>query len=79
MFDVGWAYSPLPNMRLGFFVGYHYWHEKVTANGVVCNTASFLGCSAMNEVLVGFDTAVLRYEPIWHAVRIACSMFAPFP
>ncbi len=30
MFDVGWAYSPLPNMRLGFFVGYHYWHEKVT-------------------------------------------------
>jgi hypothetical protein len=70
MFDVGWAYSPLPNMRLGFFVGYHYWHEKVTANGILCNIASTLGCPSINAVVTGFDTPVLSYEPTWHAVRI---------
>ena len=37
MFDVGWAYSPAAGLRLGFFAGYHYWREKVTANGIVCN------------------------------------------
>ena len=40
MVDVGWAYSPAPGVRLGFFAGYHYWREKVTANGVVCNQDS---------------------------------------
>ena len=70
MFDVGWAYSPLPNMRLGFFVGYHYWHEKVTANGVLCNIASDLGCSSVNAVVTAFDTPVLSYEPTWHALRV---------
>lgn len=70
MFDVGWAYSPLPNMRLGFFVGYHYWHEKVTANGLLCNIASDLGCASVNSVVTGFDTPVLSYEPTWHALRV---------
>jgi hypothetical protein len=37
MLDVGWAYSPMVGVRLGFFAGYHYWHEKVTAYGIVCN------------------------------------------
>jgi len=70
MFDVGWAYSPVPNLRLGFFAGYHYWQEKVTANGLVCNMASILGCPSLNAVVIGFDTAVLSYEPTAHAVRI---------
>jgi outer membrane protease len=70
MFDVGWAYSPLANLRLGFFVGYHYWQEKVTANGVVCNMASVLGCPFTNAVPVAFGVPVLSYEPTWHAVRI---------
>ena len=70
MFDVGWAYSPMPGLRMGFFAGYHYWHEKVTAKGVVCNMASILGCPSLNAVVVGFDTAVLSYEPTWHAMRI---------
>lgn len=70
MFDVGWAYSPAADLRLGFFAGYHYWHEKVTANGVVCNIASVLGCPFPNAVPVGFDVAVLAYEPTWHALRI---------
>jgi hypothetical protein len=70
MFDVGWAYSPAADLKLGFFVGYHYWHEKVTANGVACNIASVLGCPFPNAVPVGSDVAVLAYEPTWHAVRI---------
>ncbi len=70
MFDVGWAYSPAADLRIGFFAGYHYWHEKVTANGVACNIASFLGCPFPNAVPIGFDVAVLAYEPTWHAVRI---------
>ena len=70
MFDVGWAYSPMPNMRLGFFVGYHYWREKVTANGILCNIASDLGCASVNAVVTGFDTPVLSYEPTWHALRV---------
>ena len=45
MFDIGWAYSPAADMRLGFFVGYHYRREKVAANGIVCNiVAPQLGC-----------------------------------
>jgi hypothetical protein len=57
-------------MRLGFFAGYLYWHEKVTATGIVCNMESILGCPAPGTALVGFDTAVLGYEPTWHALRI---------
>ena len=69
MFDVGWAYSPSREIRLGFFAGYHYWREKVTANGLVCNQDSFIGCSN-GSILVDFNTPVGTYEPTWHAVRI---------
>ena len=71
MFDVGWAYSPAPDIRLGFFAGYHYWHEKVTAYGVVCNhrprssaVRSAARCRSAST------PPVLSYEPTWHAVRI---------
>ena len=58
MFDVGWAYSPVPDIRLGFFAGYHYWHEKVTANGVVCNISLVpAAVRSTNAVPIGFDTA----------------------
>jgi len=72
MVDVGWAYSPIAGARLSFFVGYHYWHEKMSAFGIVCNQASFIvaGCPSTGAVPVGFDTAVFTYEPTWHAVRI---------
>jgi hypothetical protein len=36
----------------------------------VCNQASILGCTFPGEVQVGFDTAVLAYQPTWHAARI---------
>ena len=72
MIDVGWAYQPLGGMRFGFFVGYHYWRETVSANGIRCNQASFVigTCPAAGAVPVGFDVPVFDYEPTWHAVRI---------
>ena len=71
MFDVGWAYWPVPEVRLGFFAGYHYWHEKVTAYGLVCNqTSPCWAARRQAPCLIGDNMAVLRYEPTWHAVRI---------
>lgn len=70
IFDVGWAFHPVPDIRIGFFAGYHYWNEKVTAKGLVCNMASPLGCASAGEVLIGYDVAVLAYEPTWHAARV---------
>jgi len=70
MFDAGWAYWPVPDVRLGFFAGYHYWHDEMTAFGLVCNQPSLLGCPAAGAVLLGNNVAGLRYEPTWHAVRI---------
>jgi hypothetical protein len=70
MFDVGWAYWPVPDVRLGVFAGYHYWHDEMTAFGLVCNQASVLGCPAAGAVLFGDNVAGLRYEPTWNAVRI---------
>ena len=49
MFDVGWSYSPVGGVKLGFFAGYHYWYEKVTAYGLICNQPSFLGCTSTGE------------------------------
>jgi hypothetical protein len=70
MFDVGWAFYPVPDIRVGFFAGYHYWNEKVTANGLLCNQVSIIGCSAPGVMLVGYDTEVFHYEPTWHAARV---------
>lgn len=72
MIDLGWAYSPVAGTRLGFFAGYHYWHEKLSASGIVCRQPSFIvaGCPFTGAVPVGFDIAVFNYEPTWHAVRI---------
>ena len=72
MFDVGWAYWPVPDIRVGVFAGYHYWRERVTAFGVRCNeTGTFINlCGPGGSVPVSFDIASLRYEPIIHAVRL---------
>lgn len=72
MLDLGWAYQPMGGIRLSFFAGYHYWHEKVTAYGLLCNQASFViaTCPSAGAVPIGFDTAVLSYEPTWHALRV---------
>jgi hypothetical protein len=70
MLDVGWAYSPMVGVRLGFFGGYHYWREKVTAYGIVCNIPSFIGCPAAGAVIESFGVPVLSYEPTVHALRV---------
>jgi hypothetical protein len=70
MLDIGWAYMAAPDVRLGFFVGYHYWSEKATAYGLTCNQPSVLGCPANDSILIGSETAVLSYQPTWHVLRI---------
>ena len=72
MIDLGWGYSPVPDIRVGFFGGYHYWNERVTAYGVRCNAVMYSTnfCGPAGSIAVPFDTAVLRYEPTWHAVRL---------
>lgn len=73
--DVGVSYEvPRYGVRLGGFVGYHYWHEKTTAYGLVCNATDYVWnhvtCGPPGMQLYGNDTAVLVYEPTWHALRI---------
>jgi hypothetical protein len=70
MLDLGWAYSPTAGVRLGFFAGYHYWREKVTAYGLVCNLPSVIGCPAAGAVIEPFSVAVGSFEPTVHAARI---------
>lgn len=72
MIDIGWAYSPVPDIRVGVFAGYHYWRENVTAFGVRCNdTRTPINlCGPGGSVAISFDTEVLRYEPTVHAARL---------
>ena len=70
--DFGWGYAPMPGMWIGGFIGYHYWREKMTAYGVLCNPIDPRvtgGCPAAT-VPVSFDTAAITYEPTWHALRL---------
>src|SRR5262249_31948200 len=40
MIDLGYSYDvPEAGVKFGGFVGYHYWREKMTAFGVLCNPA----------------------------------------
>jgi len=71
MIDIGWAYTPINGVKLGVFAGYHYWSEKATAYGLYCKQSQpDLGCPSMGAVPVGYDVAVLSYQPTAHAVRI---------
>lgn len=72
MIDVGWGYSPVPDIHIGWFVGYHFWRESVSAFGVRCNdTGTPINlCGPGGSVPIGFDTESLRYEPTMHAVRL---------
>ena len=69
MIDVGWAYSPSGGMRLGVFVGYHYWTEKAVAYGLRCNINDIFGCG-QGGVMIDYGTPVISYEPTLHAVRL---------
>lgn len=66
--DIGMSYElPRYGTRIGGFVGYHYWHEKTTAYGLVCNADDFGLCNPPGQLLYGYDTAVITYEPTWSA------------
>lgn len=71
--DAGWAFEvPKAGVRLGAFAGYHWWHEKMTAYGDICNPDDIGGafCGAPGTVVVATNIPVLEYEPTWHAVRL---------
>ncbi len=73
MIDVGYAYEvPQAGVKLGGFVGYHYWHESMTAFGVICN-ADQLGnplCRPAGAAIVDSGTPVVTYDTTWHAIRV---------
>jgi hypothetical protein len=71
--DVGITYQPYADVRVGAFVGYQYWREKLTAYGLQCNQSDFgiLGvCQGPGGVPIPFNVAVMSYEPTWHALRV---------
>lgn len=71
--DLGWAlHVPAAGARVGFFAGYHVWHEKMTAYGLICNPDDVgnVLCGPPGVVVYPTSTAVLIYEPTWQALRI---------
>jgi hypothetical protein len=71
--DVGYAYEvPEAGVKFGGFVGYHYWHENMSAFGLICNadqTSNFF-CGPAGAVVVPFDTPVITFDTTWHAIRV---------
>jgi hypothetical protein len=73
MIDLGYSFDvPSAGVRYGAFVGYHYWREKMTAYGVLCNPDQFNNafCPPAGAVLVPFTTPVDIFETTWHAIRL---------
>jgi hypothetical protein len=62
-------------VRLGAFVGYHHWNEKVHAFGVRCNPDDVGGafCGPPGAVVVPFTTNVISNEVEWNSLRIGLS------
>lgn len=73
MIDLGYSFEvPEAGVRYGAFVGYHYWREKMTAYGVLCNPDQFnnVFCPPAGAVVVPFNTPVDIFETTWHAIRL---------
>jgi hypothetical protein len=71
--DAGMSFDvPSAPMRIGIFGGYHYWTSSMTAFGVRCNPDNLgnLLCNPAGATVIPFDTAVMVYEPTWHAARL---------
>jgi len=70
--DIGYSFDvPSAGVRYGAFIGYHYWREKMTAYGLLCN-ADGLGnqlCPA-GSTEVPFSTPVDVFDTTWNALRI---------
>jgi len=73
MFDVGYSVAlPSEGIRIGAFVGYHYWRERMTAFGSRCNPDDVQNvfCGPAGSVEVPFTTPGVTYETVWKAARI---------
>jgi len=73
MFDLGYSYEvPQAGVRFDGFIGYHYWREKMTAFGVLCNADAFGNplCSPPGAAVVPFTTPVDIFETTWQAIRV---------
>ena len=73
MIDVGWAYAiPEAGVKFGGFVGYHYWHESMTAFGVICNADQVANvlCGPAGAAVVPSGTPVVTFDTTWHAIRV---------
>jgi len=70
--DIGYSFDvPSAGVRYGAFVGYHYWREKMTAFGILCNADGFGNrfCPA-GATAVPFSTPVDVFDTTWNALRI---------
>jgi hypothetical protein len=73
MVDVGWSYAvPEAGVRFGGFVGYHYWHESMTAFGLICNADQLFNalCGPAGAAVVPSGTPVVTFDTTWHAIRV---------
>jgi hypothetical protein len=77
MVDVGYSFNvPEAGIRYGAFVGYHYWHESMTAFGVVCNADQVANafCGPAGAVVVPFGTPVVTFDTTWNAIRLGADV-----
>jgi hypothetical protein len=74
MIDVGYAYEvPEAGVKLGGFVGYHYWHEKMTAYGLLFNADTLnnqFSPFPAGALAVPYSTPVDIFETTWQGIRI---------
>ena len=71
--DLGYSFEvPSEGIRFGGFVGYHWWHEKMTAFGVLCNADSVNNqlCGPAGSTQVSFGTPVDIFDTTWNAIRV---------
>jgi len=71
--DLGYSFDvPSAGVRYGGFVGYHYWHERMTAYGVLCNAdqTSNAFCGPAGATVVSFGTPVDIFDTTWNAIRV---------
>jgi hypothetical protein len=73
MIDFGWAYHvPQAGVRIGGFVGYHYWRESMTGFGVLCNAdqVSNFFCGPAGAIVVATSTPVITFDTTWQGIRV---------
>ena len=69
--DLGYSFDvPSAGVRYGAFVGYHYWRERMSAFGVLCNADIAGFCGAPGAIVVPFNTEVDIFDTTWHAIRV---------